>query len=284
MLVALVMVGFAIERSFGQLGAAVASPSFLVTIAGGGAIYALLGVLLAFAWIELLHGVDAPRAGTTGLLAIYARTQVFKYLPSNVLHMVGRYVQARSSGVSHLALGVAQVAELVLLAASGALVAATLALPLLIDQAERNGLGAWVLPVIGGGALALAIATPLALRHFSAGSAPPRRLALKGALAVVLYVAFMLGSGSIAWALAVSLGDVGTDAGRIIGVTAAAWLVGFLVPGAPGGLGVRDAVLIAGLAAAGAPDATAIALGHRLVTVLGDAAFALAGVALARRR
>lgn len=283
-LIALVLVGFAIERSLGQLGAAVASPAFLATLTAGSAAYAVLLMLLAFAWLGLLRGIDGPglKAGT--MLAIFARTQVFKYLPGNVLHMVGRYMQARAAGASHIALGVAQVTELVLLTAAGATVAAVLALPLLVEQAQRNGLGDWVLPVLGSAGAVLAIGVPLVLRRLPVGAAMLRRVALRGVVAVALYGVFMLGSGAIAWALAASLGDVGARPGEIIGITAAAWLVGFLVPGAPGGLGVRDAVLIAGLAAAGVPGATAIALGHRIVTTLGDALLALAGFALSPRR
>lgn len=60
-----------------------------------------------------------------------------------------------------------------------------------------------------------------------------------------------------------------------LAVTAAwlclAWMAGYLVPGAPGGLGVREAVLLLGLApTVGEPSALAAAASYRMVTVLSD--------------
>lgn len=281
-LAALVLVATAIANSFSRLGADFTSPPFLATIAAGSVAYGLLVLLLALAWHGILAAIDEPGPRIGVMLAIYARTQIYKYLPSNILHMVGRYAEARAAGASHAALAIAQVAELALLSAAGALVGAVLALSLMFEQATAYGIGDWAPPVVvavgvaGVGALAFLVSRLPAL----AGTL--RRLAPRGLAAFVLYVLFMFGSGGIAWALASSLGDVAPL--EIIGITAAAWLVGFLVPGAPGGLGVRDAVLIAGLTAAGIPGATAIALGHRIVTTLGDTLAALAGFALIRRR
>lgn len=63
-------------------------------------------------------------------------------------------------------------------------------------------------------------------------------------------VSLAAGSGLLVVALCKSLA-VASGVAKLIGIEAAAWLVGFVVPGAPGGLGVREAVLIAGLSAAG---------------------------------
>ena len=55
-----------------------------------------------------------------------------------------------------------------------------------------------------------------------------------------------------------------------------AWLAGFVVPGAPGGLGVREAILVAFLSAhLPTADVLAFALASRLVTTLGEIVFAL---------
>ncbi|OEO28441.1 hypothetical protein VW23_004800 [Devosia insulae DS-56] len=280
-LVALVFVTIAVQRSFDQLQADLSKPGFLAAIAIGSFAYALLLVLLAIAWRGLLVAIDGPVVPFGAALGIYARTQVYKYLPSNVLHMVGRYVEARRAGASHQALGIAQLVEIALLTAAGGLVAVVLALPLLRSQLRHYDLEQWLLPIIVIGCTAIATC----LFALVARRLEVRRLAgailVRGAAAFGLYLLFMLGSSGLAWALAITLG--GPASLEIIGITAAAWLVGFLVPGAPGGLGVRDAVLIAGLTAAGVPGATAIALGHRLITTLGDALFAFAGF-IARRR
>lgn len=281
-LAALVFVAFPIQRSFSQLGAELLSPAFLATVAVGSVVYALLLLLLAFAWRGLLVAVDGPVLGLVQALAIYARTQVYKYLPGNVFHMVGRYAEARSAGASHAALGIAQIVELGLMFTAGGTVGAVLALPLLLDQLRLHGFETWLLPVIVIACSAIAMALfAIVARRLNV----PRlagRVVARGMLAFLLYLLFTFGSGALAMALAASLGGLAASP-QIIGITAAAWLVGFLVPGSPGGLGVRDAMLIAGLTAAGIPGATAIALGHRVIATLGDALLALAGFAIRRR-
>lgn len=282
-LAALVFVAFAIQRSFSQLGADLTAPAFWTTVAGGSVAYTLLLLLLALAWRGLLVAVDGPILGLGHALGIYARTQIYKYLPGNIFHMVGRYAEARRAGASHAALGIAQILELGLLSAVAGVVGAVLALPLLLDQLRIYGFEAWLLPaiVIACSALATALFAIVARRlHVPRLSG---RFVARGLVAFLLYLLFTVGSGALALALAWSLDGPIAASPQIIGIAAAAWLVGFLIPGAPGGLGVRDAVLIAGLTAAGIPGATAIALGHRIITTLGDTLLALAGFAFRKR-
>jgi uncharacterized membrane protein YbhN (UPF0104 family) len=56
-----------------------------------------------------------------------------------------------------------------------------------------------------------------------------------------------------------------------IGVFAVAWVIGFVTLVSPGGIGVREAVLLAGLTPAyGAGTALGVAILYRLVTSIGD--------------
>ena len=53
-----------------------------------------------------------------------------------------------------------------------------------------------------------------------------------------------------------------------------AWLAGFIIPGAPGGIGVREAVLIFFVTPIiGEPQSIAVAIALRFVTLLGDVCF-----------
>jgi hypothetical protein len=66
------------------------------------------------------------------------------------------------------------------------------------------------------------------------------RVALK---VLPLYVGFFLCSGLILWCLALALGFGADEPAAAIGAAAGAWIVGYLTPGAPAGIGVRDASL-----------------------------------------
>jgi len=63
------------------------------------------------------------------------------------------------------------------------------------------------------------------------------------------------------------------------------WLVGFVVPGAPGGIGVREAVFIILLAPlVGEANALTYSIAVRLVTIGGDILFYLAGLGLRKEK
>ncbi|HEX6745511.1 MAG TPA: polyprenol monophosphomannose synthase, partial [Solirubrobacteraceae bacterium] len=119
----------------------------------------------------------------------------------------------------------------------------------------------------------------------TAGPLRGRTLALMIALDAAGWVATGLG----AWALARALGaTAGLDAFLLLGAFALSWLLGVLVPLAPGGLGLREGSLILTLGASiGAGPATALALALRLVSFAGEllaiAIAELATLALARR-
>jgi uncharacterized membrane protein YbhN (UPF0104 family) len=69
----------------------------------------------------------------------------------------------------------------------------------------------------------------------------------------------------------------GGTPGLSIAVFTLAWTVGFVTPGAPAGLGIREVLVVAGLSPViGAPAAVGAAVLHRLVSAVGDVlAFAL---------
>ncbi len=67
---------------------------------------------------------------------------------------------------------------------------------------------------------------------------------------------------------------------NVVGVFALAWVAGFVTPGAPAGLGVRDAIMVAGLSPVyGAGTALGVTVIMRLATSAGDALAFLAGMA-----
>jgi hypothetical protein len=69
----------------------------------------------------------------------------------------------------------------------------------------------------------------------------------------------------------------------LTGAFAAAWIGGFFTPGAPAGLGVREALLVGLLTPQLGPEAAlGLAVAFRLVTTLGDAVGFVAGLVMLR--
>jgi hypothetical protein len=284
---ALAFVVAALVRQWSALGGhwpVAADPTWLFA-----SFAAWLGCLLpmSMAWPLVLNGLSRPLA-LAHAIPIGLAAQLGKYLPGNVAHYLGRAVIGKRHGVALADSGVATVIEL---AAAALAAAVTVALVLLADPAAVAMLPAavatagrgGVLVAIGIGALGLGGLVVVA-RHAALGIVGVARLITPPVL--VLLAAFALAGMSFhAVARALDAGNMGIMLAA--GIFALAWLAGFLVPGAPAGIGVREAVLLVLLGRAGvaAPDALVLVLVHRLIATAADALAALAaGAWLARVR
>jgi len=93
----------------------------------------------------------------------------------------------------------------------------------------------------------------------------------------LLYLAFFLIGGLVLLIVCEVVLDTPVDFGywpAIFSLFAVGWTAGVITPGAPSGLGVREAVLIVGLSPVASPaDAVLIAGVLRVLTVSGDVLF-----------
>ncbi|UMA65984.1 hypothetical protein LVO79_05935 [Roseivivax marinus] len=254
-----------------------ATPGLLAGAVAASIVYAALLTLPAAAWsCALRERADAPLVSGAAVL-VYARCNILKYLPGNVFHFGGRQVMAREAGWSHRAAFLASTLEV----AAMPLMAACAALSALMLSGYASPLAAAVrlshsMPprLLAFGLLALGIIALVA-----AGLARRRGIALRALAAMAaLDLAFFVGGAALIAALAPALTAAGpAELSAIAAAYLASWVLGFVVPGAPGGLGVREAAFVH-LAAAviPVPAAVALALLARLVTTLGDLWFALA--------
>lgn len=216
--------------------------------------------------------LDHRRAAIVLMLSQFA-----KYLPGNIGHHVGRVALARNAGVPVDIAVASIVLETFLVVLAGAICSLP-ALALLLhvgvqqlNMADRT-LPAPLLPVAVVGCLAAAGAMAwFWRRHILGRSFPLRRATRSLTLASLgLCLSFALG-GTALFLLCNALSVTHAPWLDVVAVYAAAWLLGFLVPGSPAGVGVRELVLMLGLTPIyGASSATMAAALLRLVTVAGD--------------
>jgi hypothetical protein len=232
-------------------------------------------------------------AGFPKVVAIYLVAQAGKYLPGNVGHHIGRMVLSKRAGVE-----IPQVLFVMLIENLWALGTATAlaVLPLLWlgESFLAQEIELPALPVLVALVLATALAPYGSQRLFHRLSTayfakrdmaapeielPRVRLALA---TVVVYAAGYLVMGSVLVLLGLLFGEA--QAGNVwlvSGLYAMAWVVGFVTPGAPAGLGVREVILVAGLTPLyGAETATGITIILRIVTLSGDGVAYLLGLLL----
>lgn len=230
------------------------SGSFVAAAAGTMLFFALADRLLAQAWSTT---VDPDRTiSRRGLLGIYARGVMLKYLPGSIFQYVSRQVEGAKRGLGHKRLAQSAGVEVGLHLVSSMTAAAAFFLfdrspiaALLMIAATAAGLFAFRRPLI---------------------SAMGWQIAAFGLF------------GLAAALVGVAVFPAGTSLPHFAAIFLLAWLAGFVVPVAPGGIGVREAALLA-LAGGSIPAAAALAavLALRLASIGGDLVFGM--IVLARR-
>lgn len=267
----------------GQDLSAYASPGAAAGIGVAIAFYVAGVMVSAAAWRTTLVSVGV-RNSWIELSGIVSVTQVGKYLPGNVAQHLGRAALAMDRGIGVAAVVVTGVLEVALLALAsvavggGALLLSgqiawlgelgDLAVVGCVLLASVSVIAAVVLVRRHGAALVARLAPTHASRIRSAKLPTTPSIAKAWVLYAAVYVAFGIGIAVMARML---LGGADQDPWLLLAAFSLAWIVGFATPGAPAGVGVREAVMLLLLAPAYTPaDAGAIVLALRLATTLGD--------------
>ena len=254
---------------------ALANGRTIAAIGVGAVVYAASFFLISSAWRRLLNWFGEAGAAPRTCHRLYARTQIARYLPGNVMHMAGRHVAGRGAGFGHARQAAAAVYEVLgLLGAAGAVAllgARTLApdSALAIPAAAALVVAALagVVCLLGLVPRATRLARRLGLDDLHASARTPRLVPV-----VLSYAAFFLTAGLILLAITSVLAQTrDIDPFAIVSISALSWAVGFITPGAPAGTGVREMALVLALEPMfGAPTAVLVALAFRVTTTTGD--------------
>ena len=236
------------------------------------ALFAVAPLLQGLTFALGLRRVGA--AGSAGALArMWARSFLLRYEPSGVVGFAYRVTARERVGASTAQVVTASGYEQLAVVVAGAV------------AAMAGFLGAGVNPPVlavvlfVGALVALVAARPAFVSGWLRDRLQARGIETAGPLRsrtlaamVALDAAGWVATGLAAWTLARALGaTAGLDAFLLAGAFALSWLLGVLVPLAPGGLGLREGSLVLTLGAAlGAGPATALALALRLVSFAGE--------------
>lgn len=232
--------------------------TWIVTLALTG-IYGVASSLLALAWCELLLFFGSSQSKTWAI-RIYGITQLAKYVPSNIMHFAGRQAMGMSADISGWVLAKATIWELGLLAFTGSLFS-ILATPLLLPATSPLFMAVSFVLVI--------ILVAMGLNRFFTTSLMHAFIChfifLSCSSILFVSILFLLCGNQIIEPTKLSL---------YCGAFIVAWLIGLVTPGAPAGMGVREAVILFLLSPLLPESKLLVALIlSRIVTVGGDVVF-----------
>lgn len=195
-------------------------------------------------WYWILRLLDAPVLGTWSVI-VYLKTNLGKYLPGNVWHFVGRVQALKSVGTPTGKAITGVVLEPVLMALA-ALAIAIVSLPsTLLQVVILLSVLALLHPRIFNPILKRLAQTKIKQSQFAGDDRIPELSAyplrpLAGELGFVI----LRGLGFILCFAAVGA-PTWPDLWTLLGAFSFAWLLGLVIPGAPGGLGVFEATALA---------------------------------------
>lgn len=230
----------------------------------------------AVLWSSCLALVGTPRS-TRWAFHVLARTNLAKYIPGNIFHYVGRASMASDDGISLRDLSRSVALETIVAAGVSVLLGAS-SVAMVVERSDVLWTGGAPLPgtaTIGLTAALAACATVLLLRRLATPLATTRHSLATLARATSSSLVGYLATGVAGFWFASVIGAVRFDFGQAVGFVSAsalAWLLGFVVPGAPGGFGIREAVLMIYLQSTGveASVAALVSLALRLLSIVGD--------------
>jgi uncharacterized membrane protein YbhN (UPF0104 family) len=255
-------------------------------------LYLLQIAAAGVAWHLWLNAVREPSRPSVAM-ALFAISQFAKYVPGGIAHHIARVALGKRHGLGTpgmvvtiaLEQGWALMAGIVVAAAALAFIG-----PSLAGIALPSPLRLALIAII-------ALMVPLAAVWLIGERRPafldrwlgPRRMAHPNPLTLVCcFLVYCAGLANSGWNIDLVarhlLGAQESHVMLAIGVFAVAWVAGFVTLVSPGGVGVREAVLLAGLTPAYGPGiALAVAVTYRVVTSIGDGLAFVLGF-LAERR
>lgn len=243
-------------------------------------IYVILMGFLATGWrymLELLHGSELPK---WRIIGIYTKTQIYKYIPSNLMHVIARIYFATQLGPSKSNVVQSYFLEIVFMVLIGILIVListltgsfSLSDELIYEIREFSGgkLKGFSLGILVFGALAIGFYLVKALRNYK--SSLNRQNLMRLLKLAILLLAFFYGMGLVEYFVFYSLLGMDITFLYVIALFTITWLGMFVIPGAPGGIGVREFIVITLLSPIYGPDDPTIGIIiFRVITVLGDA-------------
>lgn len=245
--------------------------NLILTITLGLAVAAGI-LLLALAWKKNIEMLSDETVSKTDVLYIYTRANLAKYIPGNVMHYASRNLFGSEYGLSQKSMLMSSAIETLLLITVILILVLILAanslLKTLQQMITQEIISCGLILLISAGIIATIVAVGIwVIKNRKTIPVKPLNL-LKSSGYTAAFGIINAASFAI---IAVSERSVAVSILVLAGYYLLAWLLGFIMPGAPGGLGIREYILLVLLLPfLQKNDILAVVVLMRLITVLGD--------------
>ena len=206
-----------------------------------------------YPWLVFTRSLSGRKIPYSAAMPVYTQSNLYKYLPGNVFQYVGRNQLAADMDISHVDVACATVLDVLFCVFWTAVISVGLLgsrisgliskywFSLLIDGAAAIAIVAFIIFIIS---LKFKEKFKDYISHYSKAFAKENRpMLLRG----VFYYLIQNIVSAVMYFLCLWLIVPQADLSDLIALTGAfmfAWIIGFVTPGAPGGIGIREGVML----------------------------------------
>ncbi len=266
-------------------------PRMLAALGIAYVVQTVIIVISTYPWLVFTRSLSGKKIPFGKAMPVFTRSNLYKYVPGNVFQYIGRNQLAADMHISHVDVACATILDILCCVASAGLLAV-----IFLGSAIGALLAAYWKTFLVIGCLGLALLTLLVIllatkfrqkcrdylaRYAKALEKGNRPQLLRG----ILYYLFhnLLFSALYATTLMLVFGGI-ADISTLLRLTGAfhfAWIVGFITPGAPGGIGIRESVMLMMCGAAYEQEVLLFVLVLRIGSIFADlTAFLIGTIAM----
>lgn len=232
-----------------------------------------------FPWLKFVEVLSDRKIPFQAAMIVYAKSNIYKYVPGNVFQYVGRNKLAADLSISNVDVVCATVLDLICGIIPTTLISAIMLGRYVMELVRRYWKGAAIFFAVGIALLLIIAAAVFTFRKKLAGYIDRYRSAFtkvnraKFIAAIVFYFMMALISCAVNLLNARLVFDGAADFGQLITITGAygfAFILGYITPGAPGGIGIRESVMLLVCGGMYEESALVYVLVYRVASIISD--------------
>lgn len=206
-----------------------------------------------YPWLVFTRSLSGRKIPYSAAMPVYTQSNLYKYLPGNVFQYVGRNQLAADMEISHVDVACATVLDVLFCVFWTAVISVIMLGGRIAEILSKYGRN---LLIVGAVGMVLVVLLILAVRmkfrdkfkayisrYSKAFAKENRPMLLRGVFYYLLQNAVSAAMYMGCLALIVPQADTG-ELTALTGAFLFAWIIGFVTPGAPGGIGIREGVML----------------------------------------
>lgn len=271
------------DVDFSQLS----SPPVIAAIAVSFLVQTAVVVMGAFPWLVFTQSLSGTKIPFSAAMPVYTKSNIYKYVPGNVFQYIGRNRLAADMNISHVDVACATIFDVLFCVVSTGAISVLLLGGEISELLGKYGKNLLIVAAVGIVILAAAViivrlkfmdkVKGYVSRYLKALEPGKRAKLVQG---ILYYFAQNCVSALMYFVTLKLVFGASAEVSDLVSLTGAfmfAWIVGFVTPGAPGGIGIRESVMLFVCGARFEEKVLLFVLVLRISSILADIAAFLIG-------